>query len=138
MNKQTKNSKLADLLDKLDPPYESKEELKIGRMLDQYGMPFFYKQATVIYHDGKNEIWKPTFTLPQQGCYVIDYVAQTNDQHSKDNIQERKDMYDYNRIPATVLGPKDLDKPKWQRDLYHRLQQHDKDISYLSRICKTD
>ena len=40
MNQQIKESELADLLDELDPPYESKEELKIGSMLDQYGIPF--------------------------------------------------------------------------------------------------
>jgi len=107
MNKKIKESELADLLGELDPPYESKKELQIGRILDQYGIPFFYKQATVIYHEGKNEIWKPTFTLPQQGCYVIDYIAQANGQNSKDDIiQKRKSIYDYNRIPAQCWAPK--------------------------------
>ena len=119
-----KNSGLAGLLDKLDPPYESREELKIGRMLDKYGIPFFYKQATVIYNNGKNEIWKPIFTLPQQGCYVIDYIARTNGQNSEDNIiQKRKDIYDYNQIPAAVLGPKDLEKPNFRNDLYQKLKE---------------
>ena len=27
-----------------------------------------------IYNEGKNEIWTPSFTLPQYGCAVIDYV----------------------------------------------------------------
>jgi len=124
MNKQTEQSELTDLLDELDPPYESKEELQIGRILDQYGIPFFYKQAMVIYHDGKNEIWKPSFTLPQQGGYVIDYIVQVDDKNSKhDVIQKRKDIYDYNRIPATVLGPKDLDKPNFKNDLYQKLKE---------------
>jgi len=124
MNKQTKESELTDLLEELDPPYESKEELQVGRILDQYGIPFFYKQATVIYHDGKNQIWKPTFTMPQQGCYVIDYLAQANNQNSKDDIiQKRKSIYDYNRIPATVLGPKDLDKPNFRNNLYQKLKE---------------
>ncbi len=35
---------LGDMLTELDPSYESKEELQIGRMLDQYGIPFFYRQ----------------------------------------------------------------------------------------------
>jgi len=124
MNKQIKEPELTDLLDELDPPYESKKELQIGRILDQYGIPFFYKQATVIYHDGKNEIWKPTFILPQQGCYVIDYISQANDQNSKENvIQKRKDIYNYNQIPAAVLGPKDLEKPNFKNDLYQKLKE---------------
>jgi len=124
MNKQIKEPELADILHELDPPYESKEELQIGRILDRYGIPFFYKQATVIYYDGNNEIWKPTFTLPQQGCYVIDYIAQANGQNSKNNmVQKRKDIYDYNQIPATVLGPKDLKKPNFRNDLYQKLKE---------------
>ena len=124
MTEQTEKEKLEDMLTELDPPYESKEELQIGHMLDQYGIPFFYKQATVIYHEGKNEIWKPTFTLPQQSCYVIDYIAQADAQNSKDNIiQERKDIYNYNQIPATVLGPKELDKPNFRNDLYQKLKE---------------
>ena len=124
MTEQTKKEKLEDMLTELDPPYESKEELQIGHMLDQYGIPFFYKQATVIYHDGKNEIWKPTFTLPQQGCYVIDYIAQANGQNSENNIiQKRKDIYNYNQIPAAVLGPKDLEKPNFRNDLYQKLKE---------------
>jgi hypothetical protein len=124
MKKQIKNTELADLLHKLDPPYGSKPELQIGRILDQYGIPFFYQQAMVIYYDGKNEIWKPTFTLPQQGGYVIDYIAQSNDQnHQKNLTQKRKKIYDYNQIPATVLGPKDLDKPNFRNDLYQKLKE---------------
>lgn len=117
MKNETKDYKLQDLLTELDPPYESKEELKIGHMLDQYGIPFFYRQPTVIYNDGKNEIWNPSFTLPQYGCSVIDYIAQEK------QATERINIYRYNQIPATVLGPKDLDRPNWQRSLYEKIQQ---------------
>ena len=41
----------------------------IGRLLDKYGIPFFYRQATTIYNNRKNKIWNPSFTLPQYGCY---------------------------------------------------------------------
>ena len=77
-----------------------------------------------IYHNGKNEIRKPTFTLPRYGFYVIDDIAQADDQNSKDNIiQKPKDIYDYNQIPATVLGPKDLNKPNFRNDLYQKLKE---------------
>ena len=40
MRNETEEPQLEDMLTDLDPPYESKEELEIGRMLDQYGIPF--------------------------------------------------------------------------------------------------
>jgi hypothetical protein len=118
MNKQIKEPELTDLIDELDPPYESEEELQIGRMLDQYGIPFFYKQATVIYHDGKNEIWKPTFTLPQYGCSLIDYIR------DETAIPEKINIYHYNQIPATVIGPKYLDNPDWPQELYKTITEN--------------
>lgn len=109
-------SNLSDRLTELDPPYESGEELKIGRVLDQYGIPFFYRQPTILYNQGKNEIFKPSFTLYSYGGTVIDYLP-------ADGLLEREDLYRYNQIPAVVLGPKDLDKPKWDQDLYDKLEQ---------------
>ena len=123
MKDKSTDETIDNLLTDLDPLYESKDELKIGKMLDRYGIPFFYKQATVIYFDGKNEIWHPTFTLPQYGCYVIDYISQTDSQDQKDSVQNRKQIYDYNQIPVTVLGPKDLDKPNFEQDLYQKLKE---------------
>jgi len=114
------NEGLEDMLTELDPPYEAKDELKVGRMLDQYGIPFFYQQPTIIYHEGRNEIWKPSFTLYSYGGAVIDYVAGENQQ---EKILSRDKIYRYNQIPALVLGPRDLEKPSWDEDLYQKLEQ---------------
>ena len=54
---------LEDTLTDLEPNYESEAERNIGRLLDQYGIPFFYKQPTVICNDGRNEIHRPSFSL---------------------------------------------------------------------------
>jgi len=116
------NEELDDLLTELDPPYETEDELKVGRMLDRYGIPFFYKQATIIYHEGRNELWKPSFTLYSYGGAVIDYVAGSG-QDPQEPVLARDKIYRYNQIPAVVLGPKDLDKPKWDEDLYAKLEQ---------------
>jgi hypothetical protein len=116
------NEELADLLTELDPPYEAKDELRIGRMLDRYGIPFFYKQATIIYTEGRNELWKPSFTLYSYGGAVIDYVAGSDESQQRERLSKEK-IYRYNQIPATVLGPPDLDKPNWDKDLYARLEQ---------------
>ena len=116
------NKELEGLLTELDPPYETKDELKVGRMLDRYGVPFFYKQATIVYHEGKNEIWKPSFTLYSYGGAVIDYVAGSGEPQQGERLS-RERIYRYNQIPATVLGPPDLDKPNWDKDLYAKLER---------------
>ena len=105
----------------MDPPYESKEELQIGHVLDQYGIPFFYRQATIIYHEGKNDIWKPSFTLYPYGGLVIDYVP-GSDQEQKDELLRKEQIYRYNQIPVVLLGPKDLTEPNWEQLLYRKIE----------------
>ena len=118
MISQKEDKSLKDQLGELDPPYESANELKIGRLLDNYGIPFFYKQPMIIYNQGHNEIWKPSFTLPHQGWVVIDYI----DDPRKSVLEERLNVYNYNQVPATVLGPPDLDKPNFQQHIYEKLE----------------
>jgi hypothetical protein len=112
------DEKLEEMMTDLDPPYESREELKIGRLLDQYGIPFFYKQPTIVYEQGQNRIAKPSFTLLGYGGAVIDYVAFPGQQ-----LLQREQLYRYNQIPAVVVGPPDLDKPNWDANLYRKLQR---------------
>ena len=119
MKNETKDEELDDMLTELDPPYESREELKIGRLLDQYGIPFFYRQATIVYDEGRNRISKPSFTLLSYGGAVIDYIAAAQEQQ----VLRREQLYRYNQIPAVVLGPPDLDKPNWDKGLYEKLER---------------
>ncbi len=128
MNDESGLKVLEDELTELEPPYESDNEAMIGRLLDKYGIPFFYRQATIVYNKGKNEIWNPSFTLPQYGCAVIDYV----DGSRISVLEEKLNIYNYNQIPATVLGPPDLNKPNWQESLYEKLQQETSRLTDLS------
>jgi len=59
-------------------------------------------------------------------CAVIDYVPQ------KKQAAERINIYRYNQIPATVLGPEDLDKPNFQQELYEKLQRQTSQLQDLS------
>ena len=113
------------MLTELDPPYKSKEELQIGRVLDQYGIPFFYRQATIIYDQGRNEIWKPSFTVYPYGGLVIDYIA-ASEQGQNDELLRKEQIYRYNQIPAVLLGPKDLAEPNWEELLYERIKLESK------------
>ena len=127
MENEIKDEQLDEKLTELDPPYESKEELMIGRLLDQYGIPFFYKQPTIVYNQNRNEIWKPTFTLLSYGGLVIDYIPNTGNDNAN-QIDIKRQIYKYNQIPATVLGPPDLDKPNWQKTLYDKLTQEKRQL----------
>ena len=130
MENEIKDEQLDEKLTELDPPYESKEELMIGRLLDQYGIPFFYKQPTIVYNQNRNEIWKPTFTLLSYGGLVIDYIPNTGNDNAN-QIDIKRQIYKYNQIPATVLGPPDLDKPNWQKTLYDKLTQEKRQLREL-------
>ena len=123
MKNENQDQELEDLLTELDPPYESKDELKIGRLLDQYGIPFFYKQATIIYDQGKNQIWYPTFSIPAYNGAVIDYIAIPETEDYQGQTQQRREIYEQNQIPAVLITAQDLKKPAWQEQLYKKLEQ---------------
>jgi len=113
---------LEDRLTDLDPRYESEQERQIGRMLDQYGIPFFYRQPTIVYQDGQNQLWKPAFTLSSYGGLLVGYVSGSGPSQTQEALT-REQIYRYNQIPATVLGPPDLDKAGWDQRFYERLQR---------------
>ena len=133
MKPKSKNNELEHRLTELDPPYKSMEELMIGRLLDQYGIPFFYRQPTIVYSQGKNEINQPSFTLPGYEGLVIDYAPNTNGKQ----LLQQEQLYRYNQIPAVLLGPKSLMEPDWQESLYETLQQEAKRPNDLSRCRGT-
>ena len=116
---KNEDEELDDMLTDLDPPYESKEELQIRRLLDQYGIPFFYKQPMILFNRGKNEVYKPSFTLMSYGGLVIDYVPGTD----RKELLKREQLYHYNQVPAILVGPRSLAEPHWDRALYQKLQQ---------------
>ena len=117
--KRIDDEELEDMLTELDPPYESKQELQIGRLLDQYGIPFFYKQPMILYNRGRNEVYKPSFTLMSYVGLVIDFVPGSD---SKEFLR-REQLYRHNQVPAILIGPRSLAEPHWDRTLYHKLQQ---------------
>ncbi|MCK4794690.1 MAG: hypothetical protein KAV87_63765, partial [Desulfobacteraceae bacterium] len=71
---------------------------------------------------GKNEIWKPTFTLYPYGGLVIDYVS-SSEQSQTNKLLRKEQIYRYNQIPAVLLGPKDITQPNWEDLLYEKLKQ---------------
>jgi hypothetical protein len=61
------SARLEDRLHPLEPPYRSRGEAQVGRLLDREQIPFLYEQPTLIYDRGRHRIWRPDFTLPTYG-----------------------------------------------------------------------
>jgi len=118
MSTKTLGPDLEYYIGKLQPQYESVDQAKIGRMLDQYGIPFFYKQATLVQDNGHRTIWRPDFTLPTYNNAVIEY-SQNNGRAAS----SKSDLAKQNNIAALFLNQSDLAKPDWQQRLYDRLEQ---------------
>ena len=117
MSTNTLSPDLEYYIGKLQPQYESKGQEMIARMLDQYGIPFFYKQATLICDKGRRKIWHPDFTLPTYNNAVIEYNPNEHRASSK------SDLYRQNNVAALLLDRSDIVKPDWQQRLYDRLEE---------------
>ncbi len=116
-------------LGKLQPEYESAGQVEIGRMLDDYQIPFFYKEPHLVWENGERQIKRPDFTLPTYNNTVIEYIT-SPDQATEQN----KDLYRQNRISALFLEESDLAVPNWQQKLYDRLE----DIYHQPQILSAD
>jgi hypothetical protein len=114
---------LADLIRFLEPPYQSRGEAQIGRVLDRYGIPFFYRQPTLIYDEGLHQIWHPDFSLPAYNGLVIEYTGMMGVPSYAPIIAHRQQTYAANTIPAVFMSPETMADPTWPEDLLGRLEK---------------
>lgn len=110
---------LEDRLVSVEYPYESKEESSIAKMLGTYGIPFFYKQPTLVIENGKRCIEYADFFLPTYNGLAIDYIIESNSAI----YRRKKNVYQDNQIPAVLVTRRDMAKSDWQKKLYNRLQR---------------
>jgi hypothetical protein len=120
MSTRTPSADLEYYLGKLQPQYDSEGQAMIGRMLDEYGIPFFYKQATMVFDNGHRTIWRPDFTLPTYNNAVIQYCPSNN---GSPIATSKSDLAKGNNIAALFLNGSDLVGPDWQKRLYDRLEE---------------
>jgi hypothetical protein len=109
---------LEDRLVRPEYPYESKEEASIAEMLGTYGIPFSYKQPTLVIENGRRCIEYADFFLPTYNGLAIDYIIESNSAI----YRRKKNIYQDNQIPAVFVTRKDLQSPDWQDRLYRTLQ----------------
>ena len=100
-------------------PYESKEEASIAKMLDSYGIPFLYKQPTLVVENGKRCIEYADFFLPTYNGLAVDYIIESNSAI----YRRKKNVYQDNQIPAVLMTRRDMQQPDWQKGLYRALER---------------
>ncbi len=112
----------------MQPSYHSPGCRSIAQMLDDYGIPFFYKRPTLIRNrDGREVLW-PDFTLPSYNYMVIQYI----EKNCRFVATDHTHLYRDNVITALCLHPCDLAMSGWQQRLYERLEQMcDHPLEYL-------
>ena len=126
-------SRLEDRLGPLEPPYRSRGEAQVGRLLDRYGLPFYYELPTVVYDRGKHRTWHPDFTLPEQGSLVIEYAGMPDVPEYMAGIRHKERVYRANGIAAVFLYPKDLAGPEWPGRIIERLYSAERPDPYAER-----
>jgi hypothetical protein len=114
---------LEDQLSKLEPPYKSRGEAQIGRLLDRYGIPFFHEQPLIVYDRGRHRIWHPDFTLPSYSGLIVEYAGMPDKPEYMAGIRYKQKVYGDNQISAMFVSPDDLTGPDWPKLLYESLQQ---------------
>ena len=118
MNTKTSDKTIEYYLSDPKPQYESKGQEMIGRMLDKYGIAFYYKDPYLLWENGERKVKRPDFTLPTYNNAVINYIPRLNQA-----TELIKDIYKDNWIAALFLDDSFLAKPDWQQRLYNELDK---------------
>ena len=109
------NVRLEDRLGPDEPPYRSRGEAQVGRLLDRYGIPFFYEMPTVIYDRGRFRVWHPDFTLPTYGNLIVEYAGMPDRPAYMDGVRHKQQAYRANAMSVLFLYPRDLQGRLWPR-----------------------
>ncbi len=117
MNSNNPARNLENRLSQLKPHYKSQQEAEIGRMLDSYGIPFFYNQPAVVFDRGQYKAVRPAFTLPGYGGLALEY----SDNEAEMGLKKR--LYDSNAIPAVITSKQDLRGFKGPANLFKRIDR---------------
>ncbi len=115
------NARLEDRLGPLEPDYKSRGEAQVGRLLDRYGLPFFYEQPTLIYDRGKHRIWRPDFSLPSYNGLIVEYAGMPDVPDYAAGIRHKRRAYSANGIPALFVYPTALRGRHWPQRLIRQV-----------------
>ncbi len=115
--------RLEDRLAQREPPYRSRGEAQVGRLLDRYGVPFAYEAPTVVHDRGRDRTWHPDFTLPTYGNLVVEFAGMMDVPDYATGIQHKRHAYRVNHIPTLFVYPSDITGPSWPQRLMAKIEQ---------------
>ena len=115
--------RLEDRLGPHEPPYRSRGEAQVGRLLDRYGIPFFYEKPLVTVHENGRKTWYPDFTLPTYGNLVVEYAGMPDRPEYMARLQRKEAAYAASRVPSLFLYPTDLTGRDWPARVISRIEQ---------------
>jgi hypothetical protein len=128
--KSSPQQDLEDRLEALEPPYRSRGEAQVGRLLDRYGIPFYYEQPTLIYDRGRHRAWHPDFTLPDYNSMIVEYAGMPDVPEYMAGIRHKQKVYQANGIAALFIYPQDLTGPNWPEKVIERIEQAGRDYCW--------
>lgn len=113
--------RIEDRLAPDEPPYRSRGEAQIGRLLDRYDIPFFYEMPTLIFDRGHHRTWHPDFALPYQNGLILEYAGMMDVPDYAAGIRHKRCAYAANDMSAMFIFPEDLVGPNWTDRLTERI-----------------
>ena len=114
---------LEERLKALEPPYRSRGEAQVGRLLDRYGIPFFYEQPLIVLDRGQHRRWHPDFTLPGYGWLIVEYAGMPDVPGYMQGIRHKERAYRANGVSAVFLYPSDLQGYQWQERVMGKIEE---------------
>lgn len=115
-------SRLEDRLAPWEPPYKSRGEAQVGRLLDRYGIPFFYESPLTVQDGGRQRTWHPDFTLFSYRGLVLEYAGMPDRADYMAGIRKKERVYAQNGVPAVFVYPQDLRGPRWPAQVVERIR----------------
>ncbi len=115
--------RLEDRLAPDEPPYRSRGEAQVGRLLDRYGMPFFYEQPLLVVDRGEYRIWHPDFSLPHHAGLIVEFAGMPDVPGYMEGVRHKEAVYGQNGIPALFIYPQDLAGPRWPEQVVDKIHQ---------------
>lgn len=95
----------------------------VGRVLDQYSIPFYYEQPTLIFDRGRHRIWRPDFSLPTHNGLIVECAGMMDIPDYADGIRHKRQAYEANGIPALFIYPEDLMERDWPERLVESIHE---------------
>ena len=88
--------------ERVTPPYKSKAEIQIARLLDREGIAFWYEHPLAVVDHGKTKVWYSDFTLSEYGM-IIEYFGMNGDPGYRKRSEHKTEVYRENGIEGVFL-----------------------------------